>query len=341
MTIQKPRVFIGSSSEGLDVARAIQHQLADAAEVVLWNEGVFSLSHGYLETLVDTVKQFDYGIFVLRSDDTLVSRGAETGTTRGNVLFELGLFYGHVGRSRTFAVFDASAKPDVISDLHGVTFAAYRSADQGNLLTAVGPACFTIRQELQNWGQRKAARKVLVLCANPIDENRLRMDCEVRRITRALESARRSGEIVLEQEWAVQAHDLDRLLLLHHPEILHLSCSGTETGGFLFESSDGTTKAVSYDLFHALLRPLAKKLECVLFSCCETDGLAERVSADVPFTIGATGIISDAGATVFTSGFYTAIGNSSDYRTAYDNGVAKFNIDHSDEEPPKMFSNIA
>jgi hypothetical protein len=341
MTAPKPRIFVGSSSEGLDVARAIQHQLADAAEVVLWNEGVFSLSHGYLETLVDTVKQFDYGIFVLRSDDTLVSRGSEHGTTRGNVLFELGLFYGHLGRTRTFAVYDASAKPDVISDLHGVTFAPYPGAAQGNILTAIGPACFAIRQELQKWGQRNIARKLLVLCANPVDTPRIRMDVEVRSLTLALQTARRSGQIILEQEWAVQPEDLDRLLLLHRPQMLHVSCQGTIAEGFLFEASDGTAKSVSFDILHALLRPLSGTLECVLFSCCETDELAKNVSAEIPFAIGAPALISDAGAIAFTSGFYTAIGNSSDYRTAFDYGIARFRIEHSDQEPPRMHAKIA
>ena len=36
----RPRVFVGSSSEGLEVARALQYQLSADADVVLWNEGV-------------------------------------------------------------------------------------------------------------------------------------------------------------------------------------------------------------------------------------------------------------------------------------------------------------
>ena len=154
MNSPKPKVFIGSSSEGLDVARALQFQLADAAEVVLWNEGVFALSQGYLETLISSVKQFDCGIFVLRSDDALVSRGTESRTTRGNVLFELGLFYGNLGQSRTFAVYDSSSRPGVISDLHGISFAPYDGSRPNDLASAVGPACYLIRQELSKLGLR-------------------------------------------------------------------------------------------------------------------------------------------------------------------------------------------
>jgi hypothetical protein len=35
----KPALFIGSSSEGLEFARAVRSLLADDVEVTLWNEG--------------------------------------------------------------------------------------------------------------------------------------------------------------------------------------------------------------------------------------------------------------------------------------------------------------
>lgn len=35
----KPSVFIGSSSEGLDFARAVRSLLTHDAEITMWNEG--------------------------------------------------------------------------------------------------------------------------------------------------------------------------------------------------------------------------------------------------------------------------------------------------------------
>ena len=46
---QKPRLFIGSSTEGLEVAQALQYQLKQDARVILWNEGPFELTHSYLD----------------------------------------------------------------------------------------------------------------------------------------------------------------------------------------------------------------------------------------------------------------------------------------------------
>ncbi len=43
--MSKPSAFIGSSTEGLEFARAIRALVRDEAEVTLWNEGVFTIRH--------------------------------------------------------------------------------------------------------------------------------------------------------------------------------------------------------------------------------------------------------------------------------------------------------
>lgn len=331
MITSKPRIFVGSSSEGLEIARAIQYQLQNDADIVLWNEGVFSLSHGYLETLVNTLNQFDYGIFVLRSEDTLVSRGTESRTSRGNVLFEMGMYFGHLGRSRTFAVYDSYARPAIVSDLHGVSFAPYDGSRSSDILSAVGPACFSIRQELKKWGGRVEARKLLLLCSNPIDISRIRTDVEVRSICSALNSARRSGDITIEQEWAVQATEIDRILLMHRPNILHVSCSGDKEHGFFFETSEGRTRTVSHHVFKALLTAIRDTLDCVIFSSCGSDTIAQEIAPELKCALGVN-VITDTAAIAFMSGFYTAIGNSSDYSTAYEYGIARVGIAEPDSE---------
>lgn len=148
----KPSVFVGSSTEGLDVARSVAQQLQDVAEITLWNEGVFALSLSMIESLLNAVERFDFAVLVVAPDDLVVSRNAESFSPRDNVVFELGLFMGRLGRARTFIVCDPR-RVRLPSDLAGVTVAAFDSARaDGNQLAAVGPATHAIRLVVRDLG---------------------------------------------------------------------------------------------------------------------------------------------------------------------------------------------
>jgi hypothetical protein len=149
----KPALFIGSSSEGIEVARALEYQLQQDAEVTIWNEGFFSLGQAWLESLVNALPRFDFAIVVLTPDDMVVSREQASNCPRDNVMFELGLFMGRLGRSRTFIVYHTAAKPKIPSDLAGVTMASFdpNRADR-KLIPAVGPACTLIRDAMRDLG---------------------------------------------------------------------------------------------------------------------------------------------------------------------------------------------
>ena len=49
--MQKPTIFVGSSTEGLEFARAIRNLLRDDAELTLWNEGFFGVGNVFIDTL--------------------------------------------------------------------------------------------------------------------------------------------------------------------------------------------------------------------------------------------------------------------------------------------------
>jgi|KBSSwiStaDraftv2_1062776.scaffolds.fasta_scaffold16646_2 hypothetical protein len=149
----KPSLFIGSSSEGLEFARAVRTSLTDDAEITLWNEGFFGLGNTFIETLVTALPRFDFALLVLTPDDLLESRAAEMFSPRDNVLFELGLFMGRLGRARTFILHQRSPAPKIPSDLAGVTTATYEWPRQDmNYVAAVGPACDSVRRALRELG---------------------------------------------------------------------------------------------------------------------------------------------------------------------------------------------
>lgn len=160
MTPARPAVFIGSSSERLDVADTLQVLLDHAADCEVWNQGTFGLGSLTLESLAAARHRFDFAVLVLDVDDTAVSRGAAKNIPRDNAIFELGLFMGALGHDRTFIVYDRSRPPDLPSDLAGVTAATYQRHASGNAQAALGAPATRIKEEMRRLGLRTAVPAV-------------------------------------------------------------------------------------------------------------------------------------------------------------------------------------
>jgi hypothetical protein len=175
----KPSVFIGSSSEGLEFARAVRSLLAADAEITLWNEGFFSLGNTFIETLVNALPRFDFAILVLTPDDLVNSRDVETFGPRDNVIFEAGLFMGHLGRSRTFILHQSHIKIKIPTDLSGVTTATYEwPREDKSYKSAVGAACDAIREIIRDLGLSEAKT------SKALSDIRTRQDIHETQLTR-------------------------------------------------------------------------------------------------------------------------------------------------------------
>jgi len=150
----KPRLFVGSASESLDVARAVHEELERDAEVTVWNQGVFDLTRTTLESLLDELARTEFSVFVFTPDDMARIRNVEYRVVRDNVVFELGMALGALGRERSFIIRPEESKPTHFpSDLLGVNFASYDpNRTDGRIRAAVAPACNRIRQAIQRTG---------------------------------------------------------------------------------------------------------------------------------------------------------------------------------------------
>lgn len=153
----RPTVFVGSSAEGLEIAEAIQQNLDHSCEVTLWSQGVFGLSGGTLESLVSRLDGFDFAILVLTPNDLVSSRGETLPAPRDNVLLELGLCIGALGRERTFIVYERNKPIKLPSDLAGVTPADYEQHSDGNLQSSLGAATTAIKKAIQKLEKRRTA----------------------------------------------------------------------------------------------------------------------------------------------------------------------------------------
>ncbi|MCK4392276.1 nucleotide-binding protein [Candidatus Bipolaricaulota bacterium] len=152
----KPRLFIGSSSESVSIAYASQQNLHHDAEVTVWDQGVFELSTSALESLIKTLDESDFAMFVFSPNDLVTIRGNENQAVRDNVIFELGLFVGRLGRNRCFILIpEDHTGLRIPTDLIGMTPATYETGrSDGSFQAATAPACHSIREAIGRTGPR-------------------------------------------------------------------------------------------------------------------------------------------------------------------------------------------
>lgn len=147
-----PRVFIGSSSEGLPIATRISRKIkSNGFDVRSWNKDVFSPSESNIEALVEQAKSCDFAILVLTPDDWVKSRGKLKIAPRDNVIFELGLFMGAIGRNRTYLL-TTKTTMKLPSDLDGITRVCCKSQRDGKIL--IDDAVLAITSEIETKGVR-------------------------------------------------------------------------------------------------------------------------------------------------------------------------------------------
>jgi len=146
----KPRVFVASSTESLEVAYAVQENLERDAEITVWTQGVFELSKYTLDDLLSALDDIEFGVFVLAADDVVRIRGTEHVKARDNVVFELGLFIGRLGKERAFLILPRGHEDfELPTDLLGLTPATFEpNRTDDNLPAALGPACNKIRKTM-------------------------------------------------------------------------------------------------------------------------------------------------------------------------------------------------
>jgi hypothetical protein len=203
----KPRLFIGSSREALSVAEAIHQALAHEAECLVWRDS-FAIGGTTLGSLIATASNIDFAAFVFADDDTVELRGEKYLIARDNVIYELGLFTGHLSPDRCFFVLPDSIRIHIPSDLAGVTHGSYEvGRTDGNTKAAVAPFCSLLKSRITKLGfalksvpNRLYDLAIKFECAdwvNPIDAR-----------------VRQKQSIVTEMITEIRQNPVDKLLLL-------------------------------------------------------------------------------------------------------------------------------
>jgi hypothetical protein len=149
------RVFVGSSSESNDLSAELvsllnQSRTVDASH---WAD-VIRPGDTTIETLEAATGSYDYAIFVAAADDVIIRRGHSLDAARDNVILELGLFVGALGRRRTLLVVPDDLALSVPSDLNGVTVERWEAGRRGNPSAALRAVAGRLGRLMSDGGPR-------------------------------------------------------------------------------------------------------------------------------------------------------------------------------------------
>ncbi|WP_208852634.1 TIR domain-containing protein [Roseomonas mucosa] len=152
-TREKIKVFIICSAEALQIARAVQNDFQhDKFLTTLWTNGVFKVSHYPLDSLEEQVNHSDFAIAIAHADDLTLFRGQEWPSSRDNVIFELGLFMGRLGRKRAILMEPREDRVKLPSDLSGITTITYHFEKGPDAAALLAPACNQLRDHINTLG---------------------------------------------------------------------------------------------------------------------------------------------------------------------------------------------
>jgi hypothetical protein len=191
-----PSLFIGSSSEGLPIAYALQAELDPVCEPLVWTQGVFAPTGTTIASLLEKAQNSDFAALVVTPDDLVVTRDAQVAVARDNVIFELGLFLGALGPQRVFIIQPRDQDLRLPSDLAGVSCLTYKSNRRDrDLQASIGPAATSIKNRISNEGlrsERELPRSISPAMASrrglTIDEEQRELDRELDAIVKAAEA---------------------------------------------------------------------------------------------------------------------------------------------------------
>lgn len=149
---------------------------------------------------------------------------------------------------------------------------------------------------------------VLLLASNPLDQQSLRLDEEVRSITKQIRLSEHRDSVELKSCWAVRPLDILQAINEHAPAIIHFSGHGSSQEELVLQDASGNSKLVTKEAIVQAMMVSADDIRLVFFNTCYSHFQAEAVVQHIDAAIGMNTAIGDAAARVFAAAFYSAIG---------------------------------
>jgi len=135
MPTHKPKVFIGSSTPGYPIAEQVKACISTVADCYLWKDsGVWEINKSTFDNLLRIANYFDFGIFVATCDDLTLTNDKLVIEPRDNVILEMSLFLGALGRDKSFLLVEEGLK--LPTDFNGIYMPRFDPKNVNSIPTA-------------------------------------------------------------------------------------------------------------------------------------------------------------------------------------------------------------
>lgn len=179
---------------------------------------------------------------------------------------------------------------------------------------------------------------VLFLAANPIDQQQLRLDEEVRAIGEMLRKSEHRDAVRLESRWAVRPVDVLQAINECRPRVVHFSGHGSDQDEIVFQDNAGNAKFVSKEAIVQTIAAGSDEIQLVFFNTCYSRQQAEAVVEHVPAAIGMKTSIGDEAARIFAGQFYSSIGFGHSVGRAFRQAQSLLKMESiPEEDTPELF----
>jgi hypothetical protein len=168
--------------------------------------------------------------------------------------------------------------------------------------------------------------RILFLSANPWTTSRILVDEEAREIFEKLSEGHSGDKFELVRHTAIRPTDLQRLLMLYKPHIVHFSGHGSKAHKIILEGAPGRGKQVDPQGLVDVFRLYRDHVRLVLLNACFTKTQAWALTEVIDYSIGINRMIGDRAGVTFAGAFYRALGFGNPIQEAFESAQAELRL---------------
>lgn len=165
--------------------------------------------------------------------------------------------------------------------------------------------------------------RILFLSSNPWTTSRILVDEEAREIFEKLQEGPARDRFELHRHAAIRPVDLQRLLMMYEPHIVHFSGHGSKKHRIILAGKPGRGKQVDRDGLVKVFALYKHHVRLVVLNACFTMTQARSLAEVIDYSVGAGKGIGDREGVAFAGAFYRALGFGKSVNAAFESAKAE------------------